>query len=479
MRNVVFVLVLATVVVGTSVGSESSSLVFTNATVVDITTGHLLQGQTIVIIGDRITGLSPKVGIPAHAEVVNTAGKFVVPGFWDMHAHALWSTDQVQRMFDLFLANGITAIRDMGSPLPVDETLQWRRRVATGAILGPRIFAAGKIVDGPRPVWPDSVAVQTEQQARETVDDLHNHGVDFIKVYSRLPREAYFAVAAEAKKVGMAYVGHVPIYISPKEASVAGQRSIEHLSEILFACSSDESNLRKQLIATAIGAERDRVRKDQLKVVVNTFDEEKAAQLSRLFAKNDTRQVPTLLVQYTYAFMDPSELHDWPRAKYVPARAVTGWIDRLGSFRKMRDEEDMKVQKRSYELETQVARMMRRDGVHFMTGTDAETFYPAGFGLHAELSLFVRAGFSPLETLQAATLNPAVYFERSADFGTVEVGKIADLVLLEANPLEDIRNAERIAGVVRAGRYLDRHELDRLLSEAADLASRAVDVPRQ
>jgi imidazolonepropionase-like amidohydrolase len=120
-----------------------------------------------------------------------------------------------------------------------------------------------------------------------------------------------------------------------------------------------------------------------------------------------------------------------------------------------------------------VVRMMHRSGVHFMTGTDAETFYSAGFGLHMELALLVGAGFSTLEALQAATLNPAVYFGRTKDLGTVEVGKLADLVMLEANPLEYIRNTKRIAGVVTAGRYLDRQELDRLLSEAADLADHA------
>ena len=128
----------------------------------------------------------------------------------------------------------------------------------------------------------------------------------------------------------------------------------------------------------------------------------------------------------------------------------------------------MKAQKRNYQLEIRLVQMMRRSGVRFMIGTDAETFYPAGFGLHNELGLFVSAGFSPLEALQAATLNPSVYFGKAADFGTVEVGKLADLVILEANPLDDIRNTGRIASVVTAGRYLDRKELDRLLSEAAD-----------
>ena len=151
--------------------------------------------------------------------------------------------------------------------------------------------------------------------------------------------------------------------------------------------------------------------------------------------------------------------------------AVNGWIERLNSFRKIRDEKDMEAQKRSYELEIQFVQMMRNSGVRFMIGTDAETFYPAGFGFHTELGLFVSAGFSSLEALQAATINPSVYFGKTTDFGTVEVRKVADLVILKANPLDDIRNTERIAGVVTAGRYLDRQGLDRLLSEAAGLAS--------
>jgi hypothetical protein len=181
--------------------------------------------------------------------------------------------------------------------------------------------------------------------------------------------------------------------------------------------------------------------------------------------------VPTLLVQYTYAFVNPYELHASPGIRYVPASTVNGWIGRLSSFRKIRDEKDMEAQKRSYQLEVQLVQMMRRSGARFMTGTDAETFYPAGFGLHTELGLFVSAGFSSLEALQAATLNPSVYFGKTTDLGTIEVGKLADLVILDANPLDDVRNTERIAGVVTAGRYLDRQELDRLLSEAAGLAN--------
>ncbi|OLB20623.1 MAG: hypothetical protein AUH15_11030 [Acidobacteriales bacterium 13_2_20CM_55_8] len=155
-------------------------------------------------------------------------------------------------------------------------------------------------------------------------------------MYSRLPREAYFALASEAKKDGIPFVGHVPIYVSASEASAAGQRSIEHLSEVLFACSSRESDLRKQLIATAIGNERDRLRRDQVKVMVDTFSEQKARTLSRMFAENNTWQVPTLLVQHAYAFVEPYGLHDSPGARYVPAKTLESWIERLNGFRKIR-----------------------------------------------------------------------------------------------------------------------------------------------
>src|SRR5216117_1700810 len=141
MRTTAPLFLLLQVVVVVSTPATSGSLVFTHATVIDVRTGHILRDQTIVISGDRITALSPQAAIPANAEVVNATGKFVIPGLWDMHAHALWSTDQIKRMFDMFLANGITSVRDMGSPLPVSETLGWRTKVENGTVLGPRIFA--------------------------------------------------------------------------------------------------------------------------------------------------------------------------------------------------------------------------------------------------------------------------------------------------------------------------------------------------
>jgi hypothetical protein len=470
-RKKALVIVLLAVVL-TAVASDSpSSLALIHATVVDVRTGRLLPDQTIIIVGDRIRKISKRAAVPANSQVVDCAGQFVIPGLWDMHTHALWSADQVQRMFNLFLANGVTGIRDMGSPSPVAETLSWRAKIASGSVLGPHIVAAGKLVDGPKPVWPDSVSAGTAEEAREAVTTLHRQGVDFIKVYSRLPRDAYFAVADEARREKIPYVGHVPIYVSAREASIAGQRSIEHLSEILFACSNKETDLREQLVGTTIGSERDQMRKRQMKVIVDSFSQRKAMELAQLFADNHTWQVPTFLVQYTYAYANPIELRQSPGIEYVPSSAVDSWVDRLNGFRRSRDDSDMQAQKRSYDLELDTVRVMHRYGVHFMTGTDAETFYPAGFGLHKELSLFVSLGFSTLETLQAATLNPATYLGRQKDMGTVEPGKIADLVILDADPIANIESTKRIAGVLVGGRYLNRQRLNQLLTEAGALAA--------
>lgn len=454
-------------------------LAFTHATVIDIQTGSLTRNATIVIELDHIVAVSQTAKVPPSASVVDLSGRFVIPGLWDMHAHPLYTADRPERMFRMLLANGVTGVRDLGSLMPVPEALAWRDKVNSGAVLGPRVVAAGKIVDGPIPVFPNSIPVGTAEQGREIVHTLKNQGVGLIKVYSRLPREAYFAIADEAKKEGIPFVGHTPIFISASEAATAGQRSIEHLSEILFACSSKESELRKELIDSAIGDARNRVRRDQTKVVVDTFSEAKAQQLTALFRQHDTWQVPTLNIQYTYAYVDPYTLHDFPGTRYVPAEMIDGWADRVAGFRKIRDEQDMQAQRRSYELEIHLVQMMHKAGVHFMTGTDAETFYPAGFCLHMELALFVGAGFTPLEALQAATLNPAKYLGRTKDLGTVEVGKLADLVILEANPLEQIENTGRIAGVVTAGRYLSREKLNQLLSEAADLARGTSQQPSQ
>src|SRR3989442_2070552 len=221
--------------------TQPRPLVFTHVTVIDATGAPVKPEMTVVITGDRITEFAPTktVRVPKDAQVVDATGKFLIPGLWDMHVHWYGYDKAYLR---LFTANGVTGVRIMwGAPIH----FEWRKEIQEGTLLGPRMVIASTILDGPKPIWPGSIAVANEAEARRSVIKVKREGADFVKVYSLLPRETYFAIADEAKKQGLPFAGHVPFFVSAGEASDAGQRSIEHLTGILAACSAREEELRK------------------------------------------------------------------------------------------------------------------------------------------------------------------------------------------------------------------------------------------
>ncbi len=441
-------------------------LVFTHVTVIDMTGAPPSPDMTVVISGDRITelGKSAAVHAPEGAQVVDATGKFMIPGLWDMHVH--WYHKDY---LPLFVANGVTGIRVMwGSPLHH----QWRQEIGRGTLLGPRMAIASAIVDGPKPIWPGSLAVGTDAEGRQAVIKSKQEGADFIKVYSRLPREAYFAIADEAKKQGIPFAGHVPGPVSVAEASDAGQKSIEHFTSFLEACSTREEELRKasadawaKLPEGQAFPSRATLR-PLSRQMLDTFSPEKANALFARLARNHTWQCPTLTVLRNMAFIKDPAIHDDRRVKYMPPGIASGW-DPAGDFRlKDRTEEDYELGRLTYKKLTELVAPMRRAGVEFLAGTDVLNPYCfPGFSLHDELTLLVKAGLSPMEALQAATLNPARFLDKEKDLGTVEKGKIADLVVLEANPLEDIGNSKKIDAVVLNGRLFPKPELQKMLAD--------------
>src|SRR5215217_3215120 len=197
-------------------------IVFTHATSIDVTGQAPKRDMTVVINGDRISAIGDNISVPAGAQVVDANGKFMIPGLWDMHVH--W---YLRDTFTLFIANGVTGVRQMFGN---SDLLRWRDQIAKGSLLGPRMVVASPIIDGPQPIWPNSIAVRNEDEGRKAVRRVKQWGADFVKVYALLPRDAYFGIADEAKQQGMTFVGHVPNSVSPAEASDAGQKSIEHLT---------------------------------------------------------------------------------------------------------------------------------------------------------------------------------------------------------------------------------------------------------
>jgi len=448
----------------TAVGAAAATLAITHVTVIDATGSAPQPDMTIIVKQGRIVGLGKSTVIqsPADAIAVDGAGKYLIPGLWDMHVHTVfgdWLPRNEKVALPLFVANGVTGVRDMGGDLDVLEV--WRSSIAAGRLLGPRMVIAGPMLDGPVPRFPSSAPVADAAQGRKVVDDLKARGVDFIKVQSLIPRDGYFAAADEAKKRGIVFVGHVPDAVRASEASNAGQKSIEHFTGIFEGCSTIED----QLIKGPKG----------LGLNVKTYDAARAQTLIALMVKNQTWQVPTLVWERGQWLVDDIDLSHDPLTKYAPA----AWKDRtwpmfVKDILKDMDTDPLPVRKKFVQMELDMTLAMFRAGVPFMAGTDTAAgvhIFP-GFSLHQELELFVRAGLTPMQALQTATLNPAKFLGTLADQGTVEPGKVADLVMLDANPLDDIANTKKIRAVVLAGRYFDRAALDRMLRGVEVAAAR-------
>jgi len=414
------------------------TLAIRHATVIDGTGAPPKDDMTIVVAGNRIVsiGQSSTLQVPAGAEIVDGAGKFLIPGLQDMHVH-LGGYDEGRKALQQLLASGITGVRDMAAP--VDEILRLRAETRDTTLPGQRMAVAGPILQRPLPfaVPPMVRMVADRSEAIRTVDDLKARGVDFIKVGDTLSRDVYLAIADESKRQRIPFAGHLPASVSAAEASDAGQRSIEHFGSVRFhgvliACSSQETELgrivEEALRAAMVGGPSpDAVlfRADFTTRVANTYSASKAATLFSSFARNGTWQVPTL----------------------VAIRDV--W----NSKRSELSQQDMQAGDKVWERYVEMIGAMRKAGVKFLAGSDLpirEGVAP----IHDELVLLVKAGMPPLEALQAATRNPAEFLGALATEGTIEVNKTADLVLLEANPLEDIANTRRIAAVVLSGRLV-------------------------
>jgi hypothetical protein len=446
---------------------RSGGLAFTHVTVIDMTGAPPKPDMTIVITGNHIGALGrrARVRIPRGAQVIDAAGKFLIPGLWDMHVHFT----EIERSFPLFVANGVTGVRNMGGDL--DELLRWRAAVASAKLLGPRIVTCGPIVDGPQPAaHGPTIVAGTPAEGRRTVDMLKRQGADCVKIYDRLPRDASFAIIDEARKQGLPVVGHVPLAVTSVEASDAGQRSIEHLGSIFETASTLETELFKEESSsepTTSPSEFPRRLAERGKRMLDTYDEHKANQMFAHFVKNETWQVPTLEFKWAQSFFDDIIRNGDPRLKYIPQSEQQWWSPQKNFFARYRTPDYIVYRRRLFQKELELVGAMRRAGVPFMTGTDLGGAYVfAGFSLHHELELLVQAGFTPMEALQAAILNPARFLGELVSQGTIERGKIANLVLLEANPLEDIRNTRRINAVIINGKYLSKTALQKMLAEA-------------
>src|SRR5579859_3785211 len=415
--------------------SAPRQIVITHVTLINPATASVQPDSIVVINGDRITFVSHSVTVPLakNTRVIDATGKFLIPGLWDMHVHSAfgdWFPGGRDIILPLFVANGITGVRDMGGDLPV--LLAWRKQIASREIVGPRMVISGPMVDALLPTgklrFPSSIAVTTPASAIAAVDSLKAQGVDFIKVQSVISHDAYLAAAAEAHKVGLPIVGHVPDKVRLAEVIVAGQKSVEHLMGIFEGCSTQEEK--------SIAGQGD------LKLLLSTQDPQRCDALIRQLAQSQTWQVPTLAWQRGGTFLDQRDLKHDPLDIYVPAywREVT-WKRFTEEMMPGLLHDPLELRQKYFANNLHMVGAMHRAGVTFLAGTDTApgVYIMPGFSLHDELANFVEAGFTRMEALQTATSNPAKFLGMQANLGSVESGKMADLAVLAANPLENIR----------------------------------------
>jgi imidazolonepropionase-like amidohydrolase len=408
----------------------------------------VIRGQKIAAVG--VTGV---VKVPNGATVIDARGKYLIPGLWDMHVHTTITGGR--DLLPLYVANGVTGVRDMAGDW--DTLTVWRREIARGTLIGPRMIVSGPYLEGGDVPVPH-ILTRTPDEGRAGVDSLVKLGVDFIKVHGQLTPATYYAIARRARERHIAFAGHVSQAVGSANASDSGQKSIEHMLGIPAPCTAAESlALRPRFtVQTAVGRCS-------------------SANLSALYAKfvrNGTWVTPT--------FTAAVEVATWPMhavpgdslARYLP-QTVRHFVAELFPMPDSIPAGADSVGQAMLTKRLQQAETMRRAGVHILTGTDAPLRNsPPGFGLHEELRLLVRGGMSPFDALRSATYEPASYLGMLDSAGTIAPGMVADLILLEKNPLDDIRNVRAIDVVIAAGRRIDRAAI---LRRALD---RGRDVPQ-
>ena len=441
---------------------EQPVVAITGVSIVDVEKGRTTGPRTVLIADGRIAAIvePSQAHIPAGAERVDGRGRFLMPGLVDMHVHLFNNFSRRPPntwTFPLYIANGVTGVREMAAePASILIVNGWRDAIAKGSLIAPRILAAGVVVYGSSP----------EDAARQ-VDVAADVGADFIKVFSGVPESNWRAILEEAHRRSLPVMGHVPAGVSLLASAAAGQRSSEHLMQAFEACTTIERSVleeRRGLAGDELVARRDA----QEARVLDAFDQPTCDRVARALASSAQAEVPTLVLPFVESKpTDPKPESD-QRWQYLRADERVRWL------RVLQDpsSQDHALAMRRWTVARKIVASLHRAGVQVLAGTDSPMprVYP-GFALQDELALLVESGMSPRDALRAATLAPAMFLGIADKTGSVAVGKRADLVIVDGNPLFDIRNARRIRAVLLDGRLLTRSALDALLADAAKSAS--------
>lgn len=447
---------------------QPQRIAITHATLIDLQTGQLHPDTTVLITGNRITTVTASAAPPAATQIIDAHGRFLLPGLWDMHTHVFFdhtANDGNDLILPEFLAFGITGIRDMGSAL--DPVLHARDSIAAHTLLGPRMVVSGPMLDGPHSTYQAAIAITTPASGREAVDMLHTRGVNFIKVQSGIPRDAYFAITDQAHRDHIEFEGHIPDSIRTAEAIHAGQRTMEHLIGIFEASSPAEDGYLQ-------GSFGDQAHTKTPAKLLTAYDPAREQRIIALIAANHVYQCPTLFWERGQWLVDAIDFTQDPDLAFAAHTWVTTlWPSMQKGIAASLDTDPLPLREHFVQHELGIVHRLDLAGVPFLAGTDTPAGVDVipGASLHRELERLVAAGFTPLHALQTATLNPAIFLHREQDLGTITPGHLADLILLDQNPLTDIRNTRSVSAVLHDGQYLSTEDLAHLRIHLKSLAA--------
>jgi len=446
----------------TNTAEEQVDVLIQHANVIDVNTGEVSGEMSIGIRNDSIVYLGNGNSNFSASQTIDATGKYVIPGLWDMHVHFRGGDELIgenKNLLPLFVANGITGVREAGGDMTT-EIFKWRAEMENGSLIGPMIYTSGPKLDGPRATWAGSIPVVTKEDAVIAIDSLEQMNVDFIKLYdSRVTREAYIWILEEAERRGIRTSGHMPFTVMLEEAVTAGLGSVEHLYYILKGSSTEEQHVTDDNInrkASFWGS---------MTTLMDSYSEEQAQKAFKMLVDNDTYVTPTMHIGNTLSYLDRDDHSNDEYLNYIGEGIIETYQGRIRSAARA-SEEFIAMRHRLNTAFKNLVPKMSAAGVSLLAGSDSgasNSYTYQGISLHQELAALVDAGLSPIEALKAATINGAKFLRVEDFYGTLAVGKSGDVLVLDANPLEDITNTQKINTLVMKSKTYSSADLKAML----------------
>lgn len=445
--------------------SQKKPILIYNGNIIDVKSGKIAKNQAILIENQTIKNIGTYKKLKNLAsEQIDAKGKYIIPGLWDMHIHIEGQdlVDDNKALFPVFIAHGITTVRDAASDLGL-QVLKWRDEINEGKLFGPTIFTAGRKLEGLNSIWKGDLEIENEVQLNQMLNYLDSLKIDFVKITENtLKGDLFLKSVIEAKKRGYKVTGHVPYDLTINDLANEGFSAIEHASYLL-RLGSDENISKKGILDGSL------TKAQAEKNFLLNFDQEKASKAYAELAKKNVAVCPTLIGGKQLAYLDENNHKNDDFQKYLTKRFMSNYqwrIDRMAN-----DTPEQKQQRKDrYQLIAKQLPFVQNSGLLIIAGSDCaalNTFvYPAA-SLIEELGLFQKSGMKPLEILQSATMNGAKFMGKFDKMGSLDEGKVADLVILDENPLNDINAVSKTSGVFTKGKYFDKTALNLMLEEAA------------